>query len=427
MATGTLHAQRIKKGICCLLLGSLLVISAGAISVDWTGELNTTFHKGTYTDIFAAGQTGDGGYLLGGFGYGNGNDSALLIKTDSKGVEQWNTTPGGDCVVAVVPLEDGGAIVGAYTVDGGFLTVTDWANATGASSLSRIDAAGTPLWNVTIDGLRLTGLDRLPDDKIAVSGWLWKHAGETETFVGIYDLAGTEVRAETYPERAARTIATAADGSIFVGGTDGPTVEGSVSSWIMKTDASGKEMWAKDLADRILLTSLAVDDGYLLGGSMTSINNETGRATVITDAWAAKTDDAGVIEWEQKIPGFEVHAMAEIPGTGYVLAGRWGSVPQVQVIDYNGKVVDGQVWNAWKGRLSSVFLTQSGEIVSAGWSRMDGNADGWVVSSAAVQDAGMSTETPTPSQTGTPEAPGFLIATAGTALAIAGFLRYGRK
>lgn len=427
MATHALKPHYIKGGIYCLLLSSLLVISVGAVSIDETGGLNATFHKGLYTDIFAAGQTDDMGYLLGGFGYGAGNDSALLIKTDLRGVEQWNATLKGDSIAAIVPLEDGGAIVGTYTIDGGFLTVVDWDNATGTSRLVRIDTAGTPLWNVTLEGLRLTDLARLPDDTIAVSGWLWKPAGETETFVGIYDLSGTEIRAETYSERAARTIATAADGSIFVGGTDGSTIDGPVSSWIMKTNASGKEMWTRDLANRTLLTSLAVNNGYLLGGSMTTTNNETGKTTFITDAWAAKTDDAGVIEWEQKVPGVEIHAMTELPGTGYVLAGRWGSVPQVQVIDYDGKVIDGQVWNAWKGRLSSVFLTQSGEIVSAGWSRMNGGAEGWLVSSVVVQDAGMSTETPTPSQTATPEAPGFLIATAGAALVIAGLLRYGRR
>lgn len=422
MATKAPAWCSLKGGIWFLLLISSLVVSAGAVSLDGTGGLNATFQKGEYTDFFALGQTNDSGYLLGGFGYNVGKDSALIIKTDANGTEQWNVTPGGDAVAAVVPLEDGGAVVGTYTVDGGFLAVTDWDNATGESGLVRIDAAGTPLWNVTLAGVRLSGMTQLPDNTIAVSGWMWKPAGEVEAFVGTYDLSGKEIRTATYPEKAARTLAASSDGSLIVGGTDRSTVDASDSSWVMKIDSSGKEVWTKDLANRLILSSLPVSGGgYLLGGSMTELYNASGNVMLATYAWLAKVDGAGAVEWEQKVPGVEIDAMTELPGTGYALAGRGGSVPQIQVVDGNGNVLDGQVWDAWKGRFSSVINTQSGDIVAVGWSIMNGDAEGWLVSSAVVPDAGTPT---TPSQT---EAPGFLIATACAALAVSGFLISRRR
>jgi len=417
MATKVFDSQYPGRLLCCLLMGSLLVVSAGAVAVDETGKLNVTFQKGTYTDLFAVGQTADAGYLLGGFGYGTGNDSALLIKTDAEGAEQWSAALEGDSVAAVATLDDGGAVVGTYTVDGGFLTVSDWGNATGSSHLVGIDAAGKPVWTVTLEGLRLTELAALPDGGIAVTGWLWKPVGEADAFLGVYDSAGSERWTQTDSGRAAHTLSVAPDSSFIVGGTPRPTIDTPAEAWVMKTDASGTELWTKEMANRSILTSLPVSGGYLIGGSMTEPYGENG-TMIATYAWTAQIDENGAVIWEQQMPGAEIDAMTELTGTGYVLAGRWGSAPQIQIIDYDGNVLDGQVWDAWKGRLSSIAITESGEIVASGWSGMSGTAEGWMVSLAVLPDAG--TPTATPSQT---ETPGFVIAGAGAALVIAGLLK----
>ncbi|MDK2973902.1 MAG: hypothetical protein PWP08_273 [Methanofollis sp.] len=422
MATKAPDPADITGGLCCLLLSGLLVVSAGAASVNDTAGLNVTFQKGIYTDLFASGQTADAGYLLGGFGYETGNDSALVIKVDANGTEQWSAAPGGDSVAAIVPLEDGDAVVGTYTIDGGFLTVTDVNNATGSSRLVRIDAAGTPIWSITVEGLRLTDLVEQPDGGIAVTGWIWKPDGKADAFLGLYSLSGSEIWTQTYADRSARTLDITSDGSFIVGGTARPTIDTPDVSWLMKTNVSGTEIWTQEYANRSLLTLLPMNDGNcLLGGSMTEPYGEEGSSMIATYAWTAKVDDTGVITWERQIPGVEIDAMTELPEIGYALAGRWGSDPQIQIIDYDGNVRDGQVWNAWKGRLSSVAITDSGEIVASGWSGMNGNAGGWLVSSAIPA----CTETPgtTPSQT---EAPGFAVAGACAALAAAGIMRKKR-
>jgi hypothetical protein len=410
--------EHIIRGLCCLPLIALLIVSAGAVSVDETGGLNLTFHKGAYTDLFAVGQTADGGYLLGGFGYGTAEDSALVIKTDAAGIEGWSAPLQGDSVAALLPQKDGGAVVATYTVDGGFLTVSDWDNATGSSNLIGIDAAGRPLWNTTLDGVRLTDLVALPDGGIAAAGWIWKPAGEADAFLGVYDLTGAERWTETYSGRAAHTLAVSPDGSFVMGGTARPVIETPGVSWLMKTDSSGTEIWTGEIANRTVLASLpASGGGYLIGGSMTEPYGENG-TMIATYAWVEAIDENGAVVWERQVPGAEIDAMAELPGAGYALAGRWGSAPQVQIVDDDGNVLDGLVWDAVKGRLSSVAVLASGEVAVSGWSAMNGSAEGWLISFALLPEG------ETPSQT---EAPGFVVAGACIALLAAGILRKTKK
>ncbi len=405
-------------GLCALLLISLLAVSAGAASIDETAGLNLTFHKGTYTDLFALGQAADGGYLLGGFGYGTAGESALVIKTDADGVERWSAAPGGDSVAALLPLADGGAVVATYTVDGGFLSVTDWENATGSSQLTAVDAAGQTAWNVTLDGVRLTDLAALPDGGIAAAGWIWIAGGESDAFLGVYEPTGAERWTATYGGRAAHTLSPSPEGSFFVAGTYRPVIETPGASWLMKADASGTKLWTKEMVNRTILTSLPLSGGgYLVGGTMTEPYGENG-TMIATYAWVAEIDGDGNLAWERQVPGAEIDAMAEVPGTGYALAGRWGSTPQVQVIDGDGSVLEGRVWDSAKGRLTSVAVLASGEVAASGWTGMNGSAEGWLVSFALLPGAG------TPPQT---EAPGFVLAGACAALLAVGLLRKTRK
>lgn len=408
--------------VCCLLMGGLLVVSVGAASVEMTEGLNVTFQKGAYTDLFAVGEAADGGYLTGGFGYGSGNDSALLMKLNTEGAEQWSASLEADCVAALVPMDDGGAVAGTYTVDGGFLTFSDWDNATGSSSLVRFDADGNQVWSVTLAGLRLTDLAALPDGGIAVTGWLWKPEGKADAFLGVYDASGSERWTKTYAGGAARTLSTASDGSFVIGGTASPVIDVFNDGWVMKTDASGTEIWTKEIANRSILTSLPTSgDGYLLGGSMTGPYGDNG-TMVAAYAWAAQVDGNGDIEWEQQVPGVEIDAVAKLPDTGYVFAGRWGSFPQLQIADYEGNVLNEQVWKDWKGRISSVAVTEAGEIVASGWSGMNSDAEGWLVS--FTTGSGAATTEPTTAST---EVPGFAAAGAGAALMLAGILRKIQK
>lgn len=363
----------------------LIAAPAGAASLGDLEEWNATFDKGAYTDLFAVAPADGEGYLVGGFGYSAGGDSALLVKTDAEGAELWSTTLAGDSIAALAPTDDGGAVAGLYAIEGGFLQEDDWENATGSSTIVKTDADGTPTWRAELEGSRVADLAVLSGGDIAVTGWRWNPGGETESFLSLYDGGGAEQWTTTYVGGAARSLALSPEGGFVLGGTDSPAEPSPGDSWVMKTDGSGKEIWFTELFNRsCLVCRQAVGGGYILGGSLYERLPEYGEEAVATNAWVAKIDEEGSLEWERQVPGLEVTAIAALPGTGYALAGRWGDSPQLQIIDEAGEVVDGEVWNTWNGRLSAVAATPDGGVVASGWSGMSGRAEGWTVKFAAL-------------------------------------------
>jgi hypothetical protein len=371
--------------LAALVCAGLIASPAGAVPLGELEEWNATFNKGAYTDLFAVAQTDGDGYLFGGFGYSGGADSALLVKTDAAGTELWSTNLAGDSIVALVPLDDGGAVAGLYTLEGDFLADDDPGNATGSSAVVRIDASGAPQWRAVIEGSCVTDLLVLPGGEIAVTGWLWEPGGEADSFLALYNLDGVEQWAMTYVGGAARSLALSSEGGFVLGGTTSPVEQISDHSWVMKTDGSGGEIWFTELFNRsCLVCRQAVGGGYILGGSLYEPLPEYGEEAVATYAWVAKIDEDGSLVWERQVPGLEITAIAALPENGYALAGCWGDSPQLQIIDEAGVVVDGEVWNTWNGRLSAVAATADGGMIASGWSGMSGRAEGWTVKFAAL-------------------------------------------
>ena len=94
-------------------------------------------------------QMADGGLVLAGstYSYGTGGLDAWLVKTDPRGVVQWNRTYGGsahDGARSVIQTVDGGFALAGYTSSYGVGFTDLW--------LVKTDARGVPQWNCTCGG-----------------------------------------------------------------------------------------------------------------------------------------------------------------------------------------------------------------------------------------------------------------------------------
>lgn len=206
-------------------------------------------------------QTSDGGYLVGGgTGYDEGSD-ALLIKVDSEGNEQWNTTfgtsVGWDAFEGLVETTDGGFVASGTKAAKGFL--------------AKVDVNGNHLWEKTYGGL--------------IDGYL------------------IDVRQ------------TADDGFITTGLYYSETRKG----WLIKTDSNGNQIWSKTYGGDYPVTLHTVkitDDGGLI------LSGWEERGTNDFIAWAIKTDSDGNVEWDNFYECSDVfHSGMQTSDGGYIFTG----------------------------------------------------------------------------------------------------------
>lgn len=116
---------------------------------------------GSNDDVgFSALETIDGGYIVTGYtaSYGRGNNDLWLIKTDSKGNEEWSKTfggPGFDEGTSIAKTNDGGYIITGYTMNQSETNGFSWLinpPDPGCVWLVKTDSMGNEEWNKTISG-----------------------------------------------------------------------------------------------------------------------------------------------------------------------------------------------------------------------------------------------------------------------------------
>ncbi|MFQ5821905.1 MAG: hypothetical protein ACE5I5_18100, partial [Candidatus Heimdallarchaeota archaeon] len=122
------------------------------VKTDASGmtQWNRTYGSSGNDEVYAVIQTTDGGFALVGStsSYGVYLDDFWLVKTDPRGMVQWNRTygsPARDGASSVIQTADGGFILAGYTesYEVGFKDV--W--------LVKTDAYGLIQWNYTCGGL----------------------------------------------------------------------------------------------------------------------------------------------------------------------------------------------------------------------------------------------------------------------------------
>jgi hypothetical protein len=226
------------------------------LKVDSNGSIlwDRTFRRSGYDYGISVNETDDAGYILDGTTKIDENRNHIwLIKTNSNGEEEWSRTFGGSKwssipAASILQTSDGGYIIAGYTDSFGEGGRDVW--------LIKVDKKGDEMWNKTFGG---------KEDDFGNDIQLTKNGG--------FIIAGT-----TYS---------------FADRILNPERWGDI--WLIRTDASGNELWNRTFAgvswDNAYSVREVRDGGFILVGSTIANGSE---------AWIIlKTDLQGHEEWRR--------------------------------------------------------------------------------------------------------------------------------
>lgn len=285
-------------------------------------------------------ETSDGGFIAAGetLRQGKKKFDLWVIKVDAQGGVRWEKFFGGkrwDAGLAVAMTSDGGYVIAGTTESKGKGRRDVWA--------IKLDGNGETLWENTLGGRRddtlAGGFLVTSDGGFIGAGWTSSRGkGRRDLWVFKLDAAGKPVWDRTYGgkgnDAAAAIRQTADDGFVVAGYTESKGA-GKRDIWVLKLDASGKQIWDRtfgsagrdDTAD-IVVTA---DNGFLVAG-LTSGGDPDGQKT-----WLLRLDPQGEQIWDRRYPA-ENHGLVRAAGLtrdgGFILTGATAG----------GAARDGQLW-----------------------------------------------------------------------------------
>jgi hypothetical protein len=241
----------------------------GGAYFDWRGSVQ---------------QTQDGGYILAGStsSYGVGESALWLIKTDSKGNEKWNKTfvwGYSDKGRSVQQTQDGGYIITGSTED-----FDGWSDV----RLIKTDSKGNEEWSKTYGGFmddRGTFVQQTKDDGYIITGSTLSYgAGSSDIWIIKTDSKGDEEWNKTFGGECADwsgSIQQTKDRGYIIAGSryrryvEGYGVYMSPDVWLIKIDLNGNEEWNRifgkksyyDVGQSVRQTN---DGGYIITGGTKS-------------------------------------------------------------------------------------------------------------------------------------------------------------
>ncbi|MBK6640824.1 MAG: T9SS type A sorting domain-containing protein [Bacteroidetes bacterium] len=316
--------------------------------------------------LIAIEQIPDGGYILGGSSNSNasgnktensnGVDDYWIVKTDSLGNILWQNSIGGsgyDILFSLTQTTDGGFILGGTSDSNISGDKTENSNGGKDFWIVKADSLGNIQWQNTIGG---SGSDELRtiaetsdggyilagNSDSNISGDKTENSnGFTDFWIVKTDSLGVVQWQNTIggsnPE-IPYYISQTADGGYIVGGISNSNISGDKTEnclggedyWIVKTDSLGNILWQNTNGgsdnDYLLSISTTADGGYILGGtSFSSISGDKTEYNIgANDCWIVKTDDLGVIQWQNTLGGSgwdEVYSVEQTSDTRYIIGG----------------------------------------------------------------------------------------------------------
>ena len=286
---------------------------------DWTKTFggsywSHTYGGSSYDEGYAVQLTDDRGYIIAGatVSFGAGDWDVWLIKTDSNGNEEWNSTFGGisyDRGYSVQQTDDDRYIIAGYTVSYN-------SDGTGCDVwLIKTDSNGNEEWNSTFGGTGIPNKFDMGYDVQQTDDGGFIIAGDTEIYyVSMSDVlliktdsSGNEVWTKTFGGSAAdrgRSVQQTFDGGYIIAGWAVSFIGPDPDVWLIKTDTNGDEEWnsiygyEENSGEWGYAVQQTIDGGYVIAGATMSAvlmrngskssNKEEG-----TDVWLIKTISDG--------------------------------------------------------------------------------------------------------------------------------------
>lgn len=282
-------------------------------------------------ELRAIQQTVDGGYILGGASFSDssgdksehtrGGKDFWIVKTNAKGGKQWDARFGGKQFEELFTIQqtgDLGYIMGGYSLSGTNGDKTDPRRGRYDYWVVKANIVGKKQWDVTFGGSDddwLTQIRQTNDGGYIIGGWSWSGnsgdktqptKGDNDYWIIKTDGNGVKQWDADFGGSSndyLTPVVQTADGGYLLGGYSSSPVsgdktqptQGGTDYWIVKTDAQGKKQWDADFGgsdfDFLLDVKQTADFGYVLGGY--SASNASGDKTQDTkgfnDYWVVKT------------------------------------------------------------------------------------------------------------------------------------------
>jgi len=415
--------------------GKRIDTDAMLVKTDLDGNMQwqRTIGGDDHDAVYSVQKTPDGGYIMVGRteSYGIGTIDFWLVKTDAEGIEQWNRTFGGEDIEEVTSF--------LQTSDGGYIMVgTTRSYVTGSCDLwlVKTDAKGIEQWNRTFGGEdydTASSFRQASDGGYIIAGWTESYgAGSFDFWLLKTDTEGTEQWNRTFGGEGFDSLYSfqqTFDGGYILGGSTRSFGTGSPDIWLVKTDNNGIELWNRtfggDDHDKVYSVQQTPDSGFILAGVTGSPDS--------FDCWLVKTDSEGEGVWNRTFRHYEdniPHSILQTPDGGYVIAGETGSKG---TNSYDVWVVrtdaDGHVqWETTFGgpghdMAKFLLLAPDGDLVVAGdkyWFN-EQRTDFWLIKLGGIPaepEGGDASTDGEPVQT--PDVPGFGAAVAVISLLVLG-------
>lgn len=291
-------------------------------------ELETIYNNtygGIGSDVASfAVETSDNGFLIIGntMSYGAGDWDIWILKVDQDGAPLWNKTYGTNASERshyIIQTDDGNYLIAARTNvrRGGDFDLL----------LLKVDPEGDLIWNRTMGGTGdewMWEIKQTSDHGYALVGRTNSYgAGSNDYWLLKVDENGGTLLNKTFggiEDERARSLLITEDGGYLVLGWSGTYSHGMLDFWLVKTDQNGVIQWNNSyggLENERGVSIEPIDDGYVLAGSTNSFS-EGG-----SDGYFLEIDEEGKMIWNRTYGGAGLESIHFIlqSQSGYALVG----------------------------------------------------------------------------------------------------------